>query len=249
MGEPGGGSILEPLPGGRAERFARLFDGGHPAAVFIAALVLGFGVVAALSVGLGLFVTDVLLRSAGLGSDDLSVVETIVAERTAFLTVVSDVGAIVGSYVLSSIAALLAIFLAFRRRWVVAAFFAFVPFVESAVYRVTSMAVPRERPDVVRLEDLPADASYPSGHVAASVAVYVGIVVVLGSQIEDATNRRLAWVAAILIPAFVALSRIYQGMHHPLDIAGGVLVGLAAIVIVVFACRSAAAASTRRSMY
>jgi len=241
--------VLSPRPGGPAERLARLLDGVHPAAVFVAALIAGFAVVAALSIGLGLLVTEVLLSSGGLAADDLSVVETIVAERSPFLTDASDVGGIVGSYVLSAIAALVAIFFAFRREWGIAAFAAFVPFVESAIYRVTSMAVPRERPDVIRLEDLPADASYPSGHVAASVAVYGGLVLVLGSRIVDATARRFAWAAAILIPAFVALSRMYQGMHHPLDVTGGVLVGLAAIVIVAFACRSAAAASTRRSMY
>lgn len=202
-----------------------------------------------MSIGLGLVVTDVLLGSDGIAADDLSVVESIVAERTAFLTDISEVGAIVGSYVLSAIAALVAIYFAFRRQWGTAAFFALVPFVESAIYRLTSMAVPRERPDVIRLEDLPADASYPSGHVAASIAVYGGLVLVLGSRIEDRAVRWFAWAAAILIPAFVALSRMYQGMHHPLDVIGGVLVGLSAIVIVIFACRSAAAASTRRSMY
>lgn len=240
--------MLEPRPGGSAERFARLLGDWHPAAVFVAAVLCCFAVAAALSIGLGLLVTDVVIRSDGVAADDLSVVRTLEAERTAFLNDTADVGAIVGSFALSAIAALVAIFFAFRREWGIAAFAAFVPFVESGLYRVTSIAAPRERPEVVRLEDLPADASYPSGHVAASVAVYVGLVIVLGSRIEDGWLRWLTWGVAILIPAFVALSRMYQGMHHPLDVLGGVLVGLAAIVIVVFACRAAAASSTRRSM-
>jgi membrane-associated phospholipid phosphatase len=43
--------------------------------------------------------------------------------------------------------------------------------------------------------------------------------------------RWLAWTVATLIPAFVALSRMYRGMHHPLDVAGGVLIGLGAIAV------------------
>ena len=127
-----------------------------------------------------------LLSSGGLAADDLSVVEAIVAERSPFLTDASDIGGIVGSYVLSAIAALVAIFFAFRREWRIAAFAAFVPFVESAIYRVTSVAVPRERPDVIRLEDLPADASYPLG-TSRRRWRSTAACLVLGSRIEDAT--------------------------------------------------------------
>lgn len=239
--------LLTPQAGGSAERFAGLLDGDRPAFVFFAALIAAFALAATASIALGLLVTEVLLSVGGIATADMSVVETIVAERTGLLTDGAEVGAIVGSYVLSAIAALLAVYFAHRREWGVAAFAAFVPFVESGLYRFTSLAVPRQRPDVVRLEDLPADVSYPSGHVAASVAVYLGLALVLSSRIENPALRRLAWTAGILIPAFVALSRMYQGMHHPLDVAGGILVGLTAIVIVVFACQAAAAATTRRA--
>ena len=42
---------------------------------------------------------------------------------------------------------------------------------------------------------------------------------------------------------FVALARMYRGMHHPLDVAGGVVVGIAAVIVLVFACRTAGAAA------
>jgi membrane-associated phospholipid phosphatase len=35
-------------------------------------------------------------------------------------------------------------------------------------------------------------------------------------------------------------------MHHPLDVAGGALVGLSTLAIVVFACRAAHAAARER---
>ncbi len=232
-----------------AERFAERFDGRHPAIVFAAALVLGFVVVATLSIGLGLLVTDVLIRNGAIASADEGFVTSVVAERTGSLTDASEVGSTVGSIVLSVLAALVAIVFAFRRQWLIAAFAAFVPLVESGLYRVTSLAQPRLRPDVHRLENLPVDASYPSGHTAASVAVYAGLVLLLTSRITDRRVRWLAWAVAVLVPAFVAMSRIYRGMHHPLDTAGGVLVGLGAITIVLFACRAAGAAEVIRSKY
>ena len=65
---------------------------------------------------------------------------------------------------------------AIARRWRIAAFAVFVLVVESATYRVTTLVIHRDRPDVHRLENLPVNASYPSGHTAASVAVYSGLV-------------------------------------------------------------------------
>jgi len=37
----------------------------------------------------------------------------------------------------------------------------------------------------------------------------------------------------------VAMSRMYRGMHHPLDVAGGILIGVGAMMVVLFACRAA----------
>ena len=90
------------------------------------------------------------------------------------------------------------------------------------------------------------DASYPSGHTAASLAVYSGLVLLLTTRFTDSTFRALAWTFAILMTTVVALSRMYRGMHHPLDVAGGVAVGIGAVLVVRFACRAAGAAAEAR---
>jgi membrane-associated phospholipid phosphatase len=111
---------------------------------------------------------------------------------------------------------------------------------------VTTLFVERRRPDVPRLESLPVDASYPSGHTAASIALYCGLAVLVTSRFARGGWRIPIWVIAVAIPPVVALSRIYRGMHHPIDALAGVPIGIAAIVVVVFACRVAGAAMTRR---
>jgi len=36
---------------------------------------------------------------------------------------------------------------------------------------------------------------------------------------------------------------MYRGMHHPLDVAGGLVVGIGALIVLLFACRAAGAAA------
>ena len=88
--------VLDARAGSRAERFADLLGGAHPAAVFAAALVCGYVVLAAASILLALFVTDVLVKVGGIGSADESAITSIVADRTPFLTDASSVGSAVG---------------------------------------------------------------------------------------------------------------------------------------------------------
>jgi membrane-associated phospholipid phosphatase len=240
--------LLQARRGGPAERFAGRLRGRHPTAVFLAAVLAGFAVLGLISIALGLLVTDVLLDTGGLGRTDESTVKSLVAERTPFLTDASEVGSTLGGApLLPILVGAIALVCALLRKWRIAAFAVFVLAVESATYRVTSLAAPRDRPHVHRLEDLPADASYPSGHTAASIAVYVGLVLLLTSAFPTRALRISAWVVAIVIPVFVASARMYRGMHHPLDIAGGLVIGIGALLVLLFACRAAGVAHEARS--
>jgi membrane-associated phospholipid phosphatase len=241
--------IFEARPGSVPDRFAARFDSRHPALVFLLAALAGFLLLAAASILLALFVVHVLVPSGGLGLEgaDENFNDTLAQHRTGTLTTLAEIGSQVGGApVLPILVGIVALVCAYFRQWLIAAFAVFVLAVESATYRVTSIAVPRERPSVHRLEQLEVDASYPSGHTAASVAVYAGLVLLLTTRFTSSLKKALAWTAAILVVTFVALSRMYEGMHHPLDVAGGVLIGIGAILVLLFACRSAGSAAERR---
>jgi undecaprenyl-diphosphatase len=237
---------LDARPGSRPERFARRLPTGDPVAVFVLALLAGFVLLAAVGIGLGVLVTQVLMPTS-LGADDESVVHTLAAHRTGWETDLSAIGSTIGGApVLPILVGVIAVVCAVLRWWRVAAFAVFVLVLESATYRVTSLVVPRDRPHVHRLDSLPADASFPSGHTAASVAVYAGLVLLATSRIRDRGWRAFAWIVAVGLPLFVAFSRMYRGMHHPLDVAAGALIGLGAIGVLLFACRAADAATHPR---
>lgn len=242
--------VLVARRGGPASRFAAALDAHRPALVFVLALLAGFLVLAAAAILLGLFVVHVLAPGSGFGlqGTDESFNDTLAHDRTGFLTTLAEIGSQVGGApVLPILVGLIGIVFALKRRWRIAAFAVFVLCVESATYKVTSLLVPRHRPTVHRLEDLQVNASFPSGHTAASVAVYSGLVLLLTSRLTGSLKKALAWTTAILLTTFVALSRMYEGMHHPLDVAGGILIGIGAILVLLFACRAAGAAAEGRS--
>ena len=240
-------AVLEARKGGPAERLAGLFGGLHPAIVFVVGMLAGLAAIAALSIGLGFLVTRVLEHAWGIAAAERHFNVWLATHRTPAWTDVSLVGSIVaGGVVLPIVAGLTALVCAVLRQWRIAAFIVFVLGVESASYRATTLVVHSHRPRVARLENLPVNTSYPSGHTAASIAVYGGLVLLLTSVFTSRVVRGVAWTFVLAMVTFVAMSRMYRGMHHPLDVGGGVVVGIAAVIVLVFVCRMTGAAARLR---
>jgi membrane-associated phospholipid phosphatase len=115
------------------------------------------------------------------------------------------------------------------RRWREPLFVVTTVVGEVTIFVATTLVVHRPRPNVVRLDHAPPTSSFPSGHTAASVALYGAIAALVGyygvSHGARAVWRRLAVTAAILFPVVVAASRLYRGMHYPTDVLAGGLLG------------------------
>ncbi|HWB21965.1 MAG TPA: phosphatase PAP2 family protein [Gaiellaceae bacterium] len=215
--------------------------------MFFATLIAGLVVISACSVAAGVLLANVLSHSWGIGTANRHVVAWLAGHRTPGRTSASLVGSIMaGGVTLPIVVAAIGLVCAIFRKWRIAAFAVFGLIAESSAYRITTFFFHEHRPRVPRLEKLPVNASYPSGHTAASIAVYCGIALLLTSKFANPVFRVAVWAIAVSIPIFVGLSRMYRGMHYPLDVLGGAFVGSASFVLIVFACRVAGAAAAAR---
>jgi membrane-associated phospholipid phosphatase len=238
---------LDSERGSLSERTGEQLARVHPILVFLGGIVLGYLVLASVTLTFGLLFTDTILPLGSLEEADSRPVEWLADRRTATLDDLSYVGSeISGGIVLPILVGLLAITFAIRRHWLLAAFVIFGVALESATYRTTVQFVHRERPDVPRLEGLPPEHSFPSGHVAASIAVYSGLALLFTSRMSSRPGRIGVWAVAVTTPFVVAAARMYRGMHHPLDMLAGVVIGIAALAIVVFVARVTGVVARRR---
>ena len=85
--------------------------------------------------------------------------------------------------------------------------------------------VQRERPsipesDIILAQD--SDYSYPSGHatiVSAGAAIALAL-------FRDSKRKQAISLALTVEAALVCISRVYVGGHYPLDVIGGILLGV-----------------------
>ena len=192
-----------------------------------------------------------LVSGSGLGLDgtDESFNETLADHRTGTLTTVAEIGSQVGGApVLPIIVGLIALVCAFtppladrgvrglrprRRVGDLPRHLARGP--PRPALASTAWKTCRSTPATPRATPPPRSRSTPAWCCCSP------------PRFTSSLKKALAWTAAILLTTFVAFSRMYDGMHHPLDVAGGVLVGIGAILVLLFACRAAGAAAERRS--
>lgn len=105
---------------------------------------------------------------------------------------------------------------------------------EFSTFLAVGTIVGRPRPDVEPLGSVPSTPSFPSGHTAAALVLYGSLVLVARSVASGSVSRWTWWIPAVLA-VLVAVSRVYDGVHHPLDVVAGLLLGAGALVAAAYA--------------
>lgn len=118
------------------------------------------------------------------------------------------------------------------RRWHDGVFLAVALIAEASLFLISSLIVGRDRPPVEQLDPPAPSGSFPSGHTAAAVAFYAGVFMVVCWHTRSRWVRLAFGFVAVAAPIIVAISRAYRGMHHPLDVVAGILLGVAVLFVV-----------------
>jgi undecaprenyl-diphosphatase len=87
------------------------------------------------------------------------------------------------------------------------------------------------RPDVPHLV-VAHDYSFPSGHSMNMVAFYGLLTFLLLEGTKGRIARMTIWLLSALVILLVGLSRVYLGVHFPIDVIGGYFIGFAWLQLV-----------------
>jgi undecaprenyl-diphosphatase len=96
---------------------------------------------------------------------------------------------------------------------------------EVGIFLLVTLMVDRDRPPVRHLDEAPPTSSFPSGHTAATIALWGALAILASERARSAVVRGLFLTLAVVLPLLVASSRLYRGMHFPSDVLGGVALG------------------------
>jgi membrane-associated phospholipid phosphatase len=218
---------LDPGPDDRetamAARWRRLRQGVPPALFLLACAV----VLVLVLTGLGWVLSHVVQNDA-VGRADTGISRWLARERNGELNDATAVASQVGGTLTITALALVAVAVAALvwRRWREPMLVAVAVAGEVAIFLAVTLLVDRQRPPVAHLDEAPPTSSFPSGHTAATVALWGALAVLASERARSALIRGVFLALAFGLPLLVASSRMYRGMHFFTDVLGGALLGL-----------------------
>ena len=178
---------------------------------------------AAIFIGVGKHVGEpgTVTTWAWIGKFDGHVYDWVQNHRNSVATAISKELNVIGSGIVTiPLRIIIALYLAFRRRWRAFAAWVVTWAVAEIGLTVTKAYFDRTRPP---LSLVPVTgASFPSGHAVATASIAVALVLAL----QHAGPQRRKWEVLAAAAAFVmALSRVYLNAHWFSDTVAGVLLG------------------------
>lgn len=225
-------SLAPPEPVAHADGDRSNAD-GDGSAPWWAAARFAFGVYVLAAVGLialGLLIVHVVPGS-GPRSWDASVSRWFATHRTAAVDrVTGDATHLANTEPVVVIAALVAAVLLWRRHWHQVVFLVAALALEITTFLTVDYVVRRPRPVVPKLDATPSTSSFPSGHAAASIVLWIGIAIIVSVLSAHVVLRVLAWLPASILPPLTAFARVYRGLHYTTDVAAGFLLGAVALL-------------------
>jgi undecaprenyl-diphosphatase len=151
----------------------------------------------------------------------------------AMMDALTDIGS---SLVIIPLFVVVAAALLWTRRYGAAAFLGLASGGALILNETMKVFFERPRPKLDWARVLP-DYSFPSGHTMNAVVFYIALALILWSVL----GRRIGQVGvamAVVLALGVGVSRIYLGYHYLTDVVGGLLAGVAWLLVVGLAFRA-----------
>jgi undecaprenyl-diphosphatase len=145
----------------------------------------------------------------------------------ALMGTLTDIGS---SLVIVPIFAVVMAVLLWKRRYGAALFLGLASGGALVLNGTMKLFFERARPKLDYARVLP-DYSFPSGHTMNAIVFYIALALILWSVF----GRRIGLVAltiAVMLALGVGVSRIYLGYHYLTDVVGGLLAGIAWLLVV-----------------
>jgi undecaprenyl-diphosphatase len=239
---------LEPRPESISYQLeVRADESHHPALVPVELTVTAYLALTALFLAVGTAINHLWVPSA-LGHGDDWVSRWLAAHRTPVFDHVTALATFMANtFQVVGVAAVVGAVLLLVHRWREALLLAVSLVLEVTVFLSVTYVVGRPRPDVPRLDSTPSTASFPSGHIAASLVLWGAIALCIASLVRWRAVRVAAWCVAVVIPVMIGFARVYRGMHHLTDVIAGALLGAGALTAGILVVRVTSVVAERRS--
>ncbi|MRX72895.1 phosphatase PAP2 family protein [Bacillus lacus] len=149
-------------------------------------------------------------------------------ELDSFFILISDIGSI--KTILPAAILLAAVFLYKRNLYVPVLLIANVFLVRWLNHFIKGL-FGRERPQFEQVVSA-GYYSFPSGHSMNSAAFYGFVCFLLVVLLKAQKSlKSVIWITGIVLVSFIGLSRIYLGVHYPVDVIGGFCLGGALMLL------------------
>jgi undecaprenyl-diphosphatase len=120
---------------------------------------------------------------------------------------------------------------ALRREWQPAGHLAIVMGGAILANNGLKWIIHRPRPLEVFQHTMPASFSFPSGHSLFSLAFYLSVAIIIAPRLSRMAGT-MVFCMAILLILLIGASRIFLGVHYPLDVMGGYTTAALWLVVV-----------------
>jgi undecaprenyl-diphosphatase len=107
-----------------------------------------------------------------------------------------------------------------RNEWQAARHIVVVMVGASVIDNALKWVIRRPRPPEIFPHTMPSSYSFPSGHALFGLAFYISLAMIIAPHFDKIT-RVVVLGLAISVVFLIGASRVFLGVHYPLDVIGG----------------------------